>query len=67
MTETTKVMILSGVREYTEGHPVQLGRRHDGRLTIIAYNECGNNYTEVDLLDVVNLVNSAIEVRDAKR
>ena len=57
--------IMAGVREYGEDEPVKLvlvkeyGFHTDkqvvapGRLAIKAYNEAGNNYTEVDLLDVL--------------
>lgn len=43
-----------GVRELTEGYPVQLGRNRDsGRLVVRAKNEGGNNVTEIDLLDLI--------------
>jgi hypothetical protein len=41
-----------GVREYGDRAPVELVRWH-GRLVIRAWNECGNNYTSVDLLDLM--------------
>ncbi|GAA3895717.1 hypothetical protein GCM10022276_13470 [Sphingomonas limnosediminicola] len=43
---------MHGVREYSEGLPVEL-RRHEGRLVLRAFSECGNRYTDVDLLDVI--------------
>ena len=51
----TKLCDLVGVREYGEGlFPVELWRTGPlGRLIIRAYNECGNNYTDVDLLDIL--------------
>jgi hypothetical protein len=46
---------LAGVREYVGRMPVQLIRNQEnGRLAIRAYNECGNNYTEIDLFDLLN-------------
>ncbi len=59
---------MASVREYTEGlYPVELWRR-DGRLVIRAYNECGNNCTEVDLWDLQDWLVSgphAGEIEDA--
>ena len=44
---------MEGVREYVEGSTVKLVRRQpDGRLAIRAYNEGGNNYTDIDLFDL---------------
>ena len=52
-------MIINGVREYTEGYPVELVRDpRSGRLSILAKNEGGNNETLVDLLDVVDWLRS---------
>ena len=45
--------IMAGVREYAEDMDVELMRTDDGRLAIQAYNECGFNITQVDLLDVL--------------
>jgi hypothetical protein len=45
---------MCGVREHTEGYPVQFARNDKtGRLVIIASNECGNNVTEIDLFDLI--------------
>jgi hypothetical protein len=45
---------LLGVRELTEGYPVELTRdSKTGRLAILARNEGGCNITEVDLLDMI--------------
>lgn len=50
----TKICNMDGVREYMDGETVELGRSEiSGRLVVRAYNECGNNFTEVDLFDVV--------------
>ncbi len=44
-----------GVREYNDGlYPVELTRSASGRLVIRAYNECGNNCTDVDIWDLLN-------------
>lgn len=44
---------MNGVREYVEGSTVKLVRRQpDRRLVVRAYNEGGNNYTDVDLFDL---------------
>ena len=47
---------LFGVREHTEGYPVELVRQAgtDGRLIIRACNEGGNNETLVDLWDLID-------------
>lgn len=49
----TKIATLDGVRELTEGEPVELWMSDTGRVVVRAYNECGNNYTEVDLLGLI--------------
>jgi hypothetical protein len=49
----TKVLALTGVREYGEKYPVELWRMPNGRLVIVAENEAGNNETKVDLFDTV--------------
>lgn len=49
----TKVATLNEVRELTEGEPVELWVTETGRIVVRAFNECGNNYTEVDLLSVI--------------
>lgn len=52
---TTLVCELARVREHGEGFPVEL-RRHteSGRLVVRAFNECGNNYTDVDFADLIS-------------
>lgn len=50
----TKIAVLSGVREHTEGVPVELWVNSLGRIVIRAYNECGNNITDVDLMDLLD-------------
>jgi hypothetical protein len=45
---------LGGVREYSEGYPVELRRNvKTGRLFIVAYNEGHNNIVQIDLLDLL--------------
>lgn len=49
-----KICELEGVREYTDGYPVELQRHQEtGRLVVVAYNECHNASTRVDLLDLI--------------
>ena len=49
-----RICEFAGVREYVEGDPVELWRSDDtGRLVIRAYNERRNNFTEVDLWDLL--------------
>lgn len=50
----TKIATLADVREITEGEPVELWMSDTGRVVVRAYNECGNNYTEVDLVDLLS-------------
>jgi hypothetical protein len=46
---------LTGVREYVEGSTVRLVRRQqNGRLVIRAFNEGGNNYVDIDFMDLMN-------------
>src|SRR6476661_5571493 len=50
-----KICDMAGVREHAEGLTVELWRiGESGRLVIRAYNECGNNITEVDLWDLMD-------------
>lgn len=50
---------MEGVREDGEGFPVLLRRdSKSGRLLIRAFNECGNNYTDVDFGDLVDWLQS---------
>ena len=45
---------MDGVREYIDGDPVEFVRRQqNGRLVIRAYNEGGNNHTDIDFMDLV--------------
>jgi len=45
---------MTGVREYSEGYPVELVRNQaTNRLVLRAHNEGHNNVTEVDLFDVL--------------
>lgn len=48
-----KIATLEGVREYSEGWDVELWRSQKGRLVVRAYNEGHNNYTNVDLIDLI--------------
>jgi hypothetical protein len=50
----TKMATLSEVREHAEGYPVELWALSNGRTVIRAYNECGNNFTDVDLGDLIS-------------
>jgi hypothetical protein len=46
---------MEGVKELGEGFPVKLYRDAiSGRLFIRAFNECGNNYTDVDFATLVD-------------
>lgn len=50
-----KLCVMDGVREHSEGWPVELWRDDNtGRLVIRAFNEAANNTTDVDLLDVAD-------------
>ena len=49
-----KVATLEGVREYGEGEPVELWVNRYGRMVVRARNECGNNFTDVDLADLLD-------------
>lgn len=50
----TKLATLDGVREHGEGSPVELWLNRSGRVVVRAFNECSNNCTDVDLLDLLN-------------
>jgi hypothetical protein len=53
--EKTFICEMEGVRELGEGFPVQLYRDTvSGRLFIRAFNECGNNYTDVDFATLID-------------
>jgi hypothetical protein len=49
----TKIAVLAGVREHCEGMAVELWLGRSGRVVVRAYNECGNNCTDVDLMDLI--------------
>ena len=46
-------IVMQGVREYCEGMDVTLSRDEQGRWLIEASNEAGHNGTAVDLLDLL--------------
>jgi hypothetical protein len=51
----TKICDMVGVRECSEGlFPVELWRNSEGILVIRAYNECGNNCTDLDLWSLID-------------
>lgn len=54
MPTPTKIATMKGVREYGEGADVDLWVNADGRVVIRSRNECGNNYTDVDLRDLLD-------------
>lgn len=55
MIDVDVVAELVGVREYVEGSSVLLVRnQQNGRLMIRAYNEGGQNFTEIDLFDLLS-------------
>lgn len=49
-----KLATLNGVREHTEGSLVELWLNRSGRVVIRAFNECDNNHTDVDLIDLLH-------------
>jgi hypothetical protein len=49
-----KIATLTDIREENEGEPIELWFNRRGRVVVRAWNECGNNYTEVDLLRLVD-------------
>ena len=52
--EERKIEVLPGVREWTEGASVEIWLNRGGRYVVRAYNECGNNCTDIDLLDLLD-------------
>lgn len=48
------------VREYTEGEKVELWLGKSGRPVIRAFNECGNNYTDTDLFDLLEWARTGV-------
>lgn len=57
MTEH-KIAVLDGVHEHTERYPVELWINKSGRVVVRSYNECGNNYTDVDLSELMDWLRS---------
>ena len=49
-----KVCTLTGVSEYCEGYPVELWLNRDGKTTIVAESEGGNNLTQIDMLGLID-------------
>jgi hypothetical protein len=54
----TKLATLNNVREHTQRDPVELWLSR-GRLVVRAYNECGNNSTDIDLIDLLDWTRSS--------
>ena len=52
----TKIAVLAGVREYSEGEAVELWLNDKGRIVVRAYNEGGCCATDVDLFDLLSSV-----------
>jgi hypothetical protein len=50
------IMPETKVREYNEKMPVKIYLNKNKRPVIVAYNECGYNRTQVDLIDVIEWV-----------
>lgn len=47
-------LTLNGVREYSEGHPVEIGWCDEAqRFVIIATNQGGHDCVQIDLADLV--------------
>lgn len=52
----TRIQIVTSIRERAEGAPVELWREDNtGKVFVRAYNECHNNYTDVELAALVAL------------
>ena len=49
-----KLANFPNVREHTEGDPVELWLNSAGRAVVRAQNERGNNFTDVDLFDLLS-------------
>jgi hypothetical protein len=59
LLEGIRLCVLDGVREYTDGDPVELRRDpRTGRLMVVAWNECHNNLTRIDLFDLIDWLRS---------
>ena len=52
----TKIAVLPGVREYSEGEDVELWVNKNGRIVVRAYNEGRECSTDVDLFDLLSFV-----------
>ncbi len=52
--DDVKLATLGGVVEHNEGLPVEIWINAIGRVTVRAHNECGNNYTDVDLFQLLD-------------
>lgn len=48
-----KLTTLRGVHEYCEGYAIELWRNEKHRLVVRARNEGYNNFTDVDLLELL--------------
>lgn len=61
-SEDEETLPMNGVREHSEKYEVRLvrdtGYQGSGRWCIEAQNECGNNLTRVDFLDLVTWLES---------
>lgn len=56
--EGIKLATLPSVREYVAGEAVEIWLKRSGRIAVRAYNECGNNFTEIDLIDLLDWIGS---------
>ena len=56
--KAVKLAVLFGVREYSEHDQVELWLNETRRVVVRCHNECGNNYTELDLFDLLGWVRS---------
>jgi hypothetical protein len=61
--QATKIATLDGVQELTERAPVELWVNANGRLVVRAFNECGNNYTDVGLAALLTWLRSGSRER----
>ena len=55
---STKVAVLSDVHELNEGNPVELWVLENARAVVRCMNECGNNYTDLDLFELLEWAKS---------
>lgn len=54
-----KVAVLETVLELGEEEPVEIWVR-SGRLVLVAYNECRNNQTEINLADLLDALRGVL-------